>query len=57
MIGPRDSVIRWLRGEPVPLEDMFLDHSEFVDSSPLEWFDIPECWVDKIHDYCDPEAV
>lgn len=55
MIGPRDSVVRIMLGEDVPLDDMLTDQSEFVDSDMwlhMPWHEgPPEFWIDKIHDF------
>ena len=54
MIGPRDSVIRILLGEDVPMDDILRDQSEFVDSDSfarMPWYDRPpELWADKVRD-------
>jgi len=48
MIGPRNSVVAHLRGEPC---NAILDDSEWVNSACLYWHELPEVWIDKIHDY------
>lgn len=50
MIGPRNTVIRTLMGEDVPLEDWLSDSSEFVDSDLMTWRDTPEMWVDRLYE-------
>lgn len=50
MIGPRTSVIRELMGEHVPLEELLMDQSEFVDSDLCTWRDLPELWIDLIRE-------
>lgn len=51
MLGPRNSVVRLLRGEEVTSEDWVTDQSEFIDSRWLYFNELPELWIDKIHDY------
>lgn len=51
MFGPRDSLIRILKGEDVPIEEMVLDHSPFVDARRLYFCDFPELWIDNVHDH------
>lgn len=50
MIGPRNSIIRTLMGEEVPLDEWVRDQSEFVDSTTMYWNDYPELWIDRVHD-------
>ena len=51
MFGPRNSVVRTLLGEDISLDEFLTDQSELVDSSFFEWHDVPEGWVDQVHDY------
>ena len=59
MIGPRNSVIKELLGEYVPLEEMLMDQSEFIDSDEFRWLPWyerpPEFWADLVHDFCAEE--
>ncbi len=52
-------MIRELMGEHVPLEELLMDQSEFVDSDSffrMPWYDRPpELWADKVHDFCAEE--
>jgi len=48
MIGPRNSVVAHLRGEPY---NVILDDSEWINSACLYWHELPEVWIDKIHDF------
>lgn len=59
MIGPRDSVVRTMLGEDVPLDEWLRDLSDFVDSA--HWhqrlqrggnlIDLPpEFWIDRVRD-------
>lgn len=61
MVGPRNSVVRILLGEHVPLDELLVDESEFIDSDAvrrLPWYDRPpEFWADKLHDYVGEELV
>lgn len=51
MIGPRDSVVRMLRGEDVSLDEILTDRSEFIDSDTIPFLELGELWIDQIHDY------
>lgn len=51
MIGPRNSIVRTLMGEEVPLEEWITDQSPFVNSDWLYWHEMPEVWIDQVHDY------
>lgn len=53
MIGPRNSIVRTLMGEEVTTEEWVADQSEFVDSRSVYFDELPELWVDKVHDYVD----
>lgn len=53
MIGPRNSVVRTLMGEEVPMEDWVTDQSEFVDARFIYFHEMPELWVDRIHDHVE----
>ncbi|WPH57832.1 hypothetical protein [Mycobacterium phage WXIN] len=55
MVGPRNSVVRTLMGEEVPLEEWVTDQSDFVDSRYLTWEDVPEMWIDQVRDACGEE--
>lgn len=52
MIGPRNSVVADILGEPY---DLLMDTSPWVVIDRLSWpfirDDYPEFWVNKIHDY------
>lgn len=60
MIGPRDSVVRTMLGEDVPLEEWLMDLSDFVDSAHWRRGDLanlpPEFWVEKVHEYVFEEG-
>ena len=58
MIGPRNSVVRTLLGEEVPLDDLLTDQSEFIDTEACRWDDLPELWVDRLYEghYCEDEG-
>lgn len=55
MIGPRDSVVRMMLGEDVPLDDLLRDQSEFVSSDSwlhCKWYESPpEFWAHKVRDF------
>lgn len=51
MFGPRNSVVRILNGEDVSIAEMVLDRSEFVDARFLYFHEMPELWVDNVHDH------
>jgi len=51
MIGPRYSVVRELMGETVSLEEILTDQSEFIDTDTCTWRDLPELWIDRLHDF------
>lgn len=50
LIGPRDSIVRTLKGEDVPISDWVADRSEFVDARDVYFHEMPELWVNNIHD-------
>jgi hypothetical protein len=51
MIGPRNSVVAILRGEREQNDYDLFDQSEWINSDILYWWELPELWVDKIHDF------
>lgn len=53
MIGPRDSVVRTLLGEDVPLDELLRDESPFIDTNRMPWYELPELRVDLLHDYVE----
>jgi hypothetical protein len=55
MIGPRNSVVRALMGEMVPVDEILCDMSSFVNSAWLTFQDLPELWVDKLYEGHYPE--
>jgi hypothetical protein len=61
VIGPRNSVVRILLGEHIPLGELLADESEFVDTDTfrrMPWYDRPpEFWADKIHDFVGEELL
>lgn len=50
MIGPRNTVVRALAGEMVTMDDVVRDHSPFIDSRMLSYWDTPELWIEKIYE-------
>lgn len=61
MIGPRNTVIRILKGEDVPMDEYLTDTSEFVDSrfwDVMPWYERPpELWAHLLHDAVGEEYV
>jgi hypothetical protein len=53
MIGPRNSVVATLLGNPPHPDHWVKDGSEWVvwDPRTAHWHDWPELWVDKLHDF------
>lgn len=51
MLGPRNSIVRILRGEDVSIDEMVRDHSEFIDARYAYFWELSELWVDDVHDY------
>lgn len=48
VIGPRNSVVAHLQGLAY---DLLRDTSPFITTGWMEWRDLPELWIDRIHDY------
>lgn len=45
-----------MMGETVSLEEILTDQSEFIDTDLCTWRDLPELWIDQLHDfYLAPE--
>jgi hypothetical protein len=55
MIGPRNSVVRTLMGEMVPVDEILCDASPWINSAWLRRQDCPELWVDKLYEGHYPE--
>lgn len=53
MIGPRNSVIAALQGLPY---DWLRDTSPFINTRWMRWEELPELWVDKIHDHVGEQS-
>ncbi len=61
MVGPRNSVVRTLLGEDVPLGEFLQDESEFIDTdsfAAMPWYDRPpEFWAHHVRDHVGEELV
>jgi len=52
-IGPRNSVVAAIQGRTY---DALRDTSEWINANWMGWRDLPEMWVDRIHDFVGEEA-
>jgi hypothetical protein len=59
MIGPRNTVVRTMLGEDVPLEEVLVDESEWVNSDiwlHMPWHESPpEFWAHLVRDHVAEE--